>query len=202
MCRDTRAIRSLDQLLQSVRPLAQNRSVGRASDCGFRHFRGRERDDRFHRRPHPPQRCDGQKRGSDDRCVGRSRGGLTSKIHALDDADRHPAPDWRSGPRELGSRSLLDAMHEGATLLADKGCDSNIIGEAVASKNAWVNISSRFYSKQRFAFSGWLCRLRNLVERLFNCIKRFRGIATRYDKSPENYLAAVKLIYARIWCAA
>lgn len=39
-------------------------------------------------------------------------------------------------------------------------------------------------------------RQRNLVERFFNRIKHFRGIATRYDKCPENYLAAVKLICA------
>jgi transposase len=51
-------------------------------------------------------------------------------------------------------------------------------------------------------FSGWLYRQRNLVERFFNRIKHFRGIATRYDKCSENYLAAVKLICARIWCAA
>ncbi|MFQ8432287.1 IS5/IS1182 family transposase, partial [Amaricoccus sp. W119] len=31
-------------------------------------------------------------------------------------------------------------------------------------------------------------------------IKQFRGIATRYDKDPENFLAAVKLTAARIWC--
>ena len=55
--------------------------------------------------------------------------------------------------------------------------------------------------KQRFAFSGWRYRQRNLVERFFNRIKHFRGIATRYDKCPETYLAAVKLICARICCA-
>jgi transposase len=69
-------------------------------------------------------------------------------------------------------------------------------------KNAWANIPSRSNRKQRFAFSGWLYRQRNLVERFFNRIKHFRGIATRYDKCPENYLAAVKLICARIWCAS
>jgi transposase len=40
---------------------------------------------------------------------------------------------------------------------------------------------------------GSVYRQRNLVERFFNRIKHFRGIATRYDKCPENYLAA-KLI--------
>ena len=45
-------------------------------------------------------------------------------------------------------------MPEGATLLADKGYDSNAIREAAASKNAWANIPSRSNRKQRFAFSG------------------------------------------------
>jgi transposase len=38
------------------------------------------------------------------------------------------------------------------------------------------------------------------VERFFNRIKQFRGIATRYDKDPANFLAALKLIAARLWC--
>jgi len=42
-------------------------------------------------------------------------------------------------------------------------------------------------------------RQRNLVERFFNKLKQFRGIATRYDKDPPNFLAAVKLLATRIW---
>jgi transposase len=43
-------------------------------------------------------------------------------------------------------------------------------------------------AKRRFAFSPWLYRQRNLVDRFFNRIKQFRGIATRYDRCPENHL--------------
>ena len=52
-------------------------------------------------------------------------------------------------------------------MLADKGYDSNAIREAAANKNAWANIPSRSNRKQRFAFSGWLYRQRNLVERFY-----------------------------------
>ena len=38
-----------------------------------------------------------------------------------------------------------------------------------------------------------LYRERNLVERFFNKLKHFRGIATRYDKLARNFLAAVQL---------
>ncbi|MEL4073275.1 IS5/IS1182 family transposase, partial [Ochrobactrum sp. GPK 3] len=54
--------------------------------------------------------------------------------------------------------------------------------------------------KDVFAFSPWVYRQRNLVERFFNRIKHYRGIATRYDKNPYNFLAAVKLIAVSIWC--
>ena len=49
------------------------------------------------------------------------------------------------------------------------------------------------------AFSAFLYKERNLVERFFNKLKHFRGVATRYDKLAENYLAGVKLASARIW---
>ena len=205
MGRGARTLRPLDDLLQPVRPLAQSRGVGPASGGCFRRFRRRDRDDRLHLRPRPPARCDGKKGGPGDRGMGRSRGGLTSKIHALVDADGRPVALRLTGGQVHDSQeaeALLDAMPQGATLLADKGYDSNAIREAAARKDVWANIPSRSNRKQRFPFSGWLYRQRNLVERFFNRIKHFRGIATRYDKCPDNYLAAVKLICARIWCAA
>ncbi|MBN8986624.1 MAG: transposase, partial [Rhizobiales bacterium] len=40
---------------------------------------------------------------------------------------------------------------------------------------------------------------RNLVERFFNKLKHFRRIATRYDKTARNFLAAVLLAATRLW---
>ena len=44
-----------------------------------------------------------------------------------------------------------------------------------------------------------LYRQRNLVERFFNKLKHFRGIATRYHKLARNFLAAVALASIRLW---
>jgi transposase len=44
-----------------------------------------------------------------------------------------------------------------------------------------------------------LYKERNTVERLINKLKAWRGIATRYDKSPESYLAGLHLRAAMIW---
>ena len=49
------------------------------------------------------------------------------------------------------------------------------------------------------AFSPFLYRYRNLVERFFSKLKHFRAVATRYDKRADNYLASVQLASIRIW---
>ena len=50
--------------------------------------------------------------------------------------------------------------------------------------------------------SRYLDRSRNLVERLFNKLKPFRAIATRYDKRSDELLASVQLASIRIWIDA
>lgn len=135
--------------------------------------------------------------------MGRSRGGLTSKLHALVDADGRPVSLRLTGGQvhdACEAEALIEAIPEGATLLGDKGYDSNAIRKAAAARNVWANIPNRSNRKQPFAFSPWLYKQRNLVERFFNRIKQFRGIATRYDKDPANFLAAIKLICVRLWC--
>ena len=47
------------------------------------------------------------------------------------------------------------------------------------------------------AFSQFLYRYRNFVERFFSKIKHFRAVAARYDKDPANYLASVKLVVSQ-----
>ena len=135
--------------------------------------------------------------------MGRSRGGLTSKIHALVDAEGRPVTLRLTGGQVADcaeAEVLIDGLGEGDILLADKGYDNNAIRTKAAQRKAWANIPPKANRKGTFAFSRWVYRQRNLVERFFNRIKQFRGIATRYDKRPENYLAAVKLVAARIWC--
>ncbi|EPE93949.1 IS5 family transposase [Rhizobium grahamii] len=139
----------------------------------------------------------------DDGGMGRSRGGLTSKIHALVDAEGRPV-SLRLTSGQIAdcteADALTDDLGEGDILLADKGYDTNAIRAKAAERKAWANIPPKATRKGSFSFSRWVYRQRNLVERFFNKIKQFRDIATRYDKRPENYLAAVKLVAARIWC--
>ncbi len=137
--------------------------------------------------------------------MGRSRGGLTTKIHALVDADGRPVKLMLT-PGQAGdapvAATLLEDLAPGATLIADRAYDTNAIRDLAAERGAWANIPPRTIRKGSFAFSSWVYRQRNLVERFFNQIKQFRGLATRYDRKPENFLAALQLAAIRIWLAA
>ncbi|MGF1621264.1 MAG: hypothetical protein ACFCUR_11690 [Rhodomicrobiaceae bacterium] len=52
---------------------------------------------------------------------------------------------------------------------------------------------------RKLAFSAFLDRYRNLIERFLNKLKHSRAIATRFEKHDANYLAAIKLAAAQIW---
>lgn len=110
--------------------------------------------------------------------MGRSRGGLTTKIHALVDAEGRPvrlaltAGQAGDAPAAEG---LLAGLSPGATLIADRAYDTNAIRAFAAGRGAWANIPPRSIRKDAFSFSGWVYRQRNLIERFFNRIKHFRG---------------------------
>ena len=136
--------------------------------------------------------------------MGHSRGGLTTKIHALVDAEGRPIrltlTPGQAGDAPVGTEFVAD-LAEGATLIADRAYDTNPIRDGAAARGVWANIPPRVIRRDAFSFSPWVYRQRNLVERFFNRIKQFRGLATRYDRRPDNYLAALKLAAIRFWIA-
>ena len=65
-----------------------------------------------------------------------------------------------------------------------------------------ANIKPLARRVDKLAFSPFLYRYRNRVERFFNKLKHFRAVATRYEKHASNYLALIKLAATRIWLRA
>ena len=137
--------------------------------------------------------------------MGRSRGGLTTKIHALTDAEGRPVrlelTAGQAADAPMAEKLLAD-LQPGATLLADKAYDTDAIRDFARNRNAWANIPAKANRRETFSFSRWVYRQRNLIERFFNRIKNMRGIATRYDRRADNYLAALKIAATRIWIAS
>ena len=134
--------------------------------------------------------------------MGRSRGGLTTKIHALVDANGNPvALKLTEGQAHDGKSAsdMLAQLGAGQILLADRAYDSDALRKSLAERGAWANVKPMPGRVNIPAFSPFLYRYRNLVERFFSKIKHFRAVATRFEKHDANYLAVVKLVAARIW---
>jgi transposase len=134
--------------------------------------------------------------------MGRSRGGLTTKIHAVVDANGNPIKLKLSEGQAHDGRSaadMLGSVGAGQTLLADRAYDSDALRQTLAERGAWANVKPMPRRVKVPAFSAYLYRFRNLVERFFSKLKHFRAIATRFEKHDANYLALVKLAAARIW---
>src|SRR6188472_1384732 len=128
--------------------------------------------------------------------MGRSRGGLTSKIHAVVDGNGLPvrlalSPGEAHDVRLAGK--LLSRLKSGSMLLADRGYDADWIRELVLKKGAWANIPPKSNRRDPICYSPYLYRDRNRVERFFNRIKQCRRIAIA-----DNYLAFVQLASIRL----
>ena len=118
--------------------------------------------------------------------MGRSRGGLTTKIHALVDANGLPillkltpgqAHDGRSAD------DMLASLGEGQILLADRGYDSDALRARLARQGAWGNIKPMPNRVNVPSFSAYLYRFRNLVECFFNKLKHFRAVRDALRKA-------------------
>lgn len=184
--------------------MAEGGRVGSAD--GRHHCRARWRhpDDRQHFRSRPPAGRDGKKGGA-DHCLGRSRGGLTTKIHVVADARRLPIRlGLTAGQTHDGqiADSLLDHLGPRTIVLADKAYDADRIRELIQDQGATPNIPPKSNRRWKPCFSKRLYRERNLIERFFSKLKHFRRVATRYDKLAANFLAMIQLASMRLWLRA
>ncbi|WP_374214914.1 IS5 family transposase [Streptomyces coelicoflavus] len=159
-----------------------------------------------------------------DHALGRSRGGLTTKIHlACDGRGRPLAILLTPGQRHdsICARPLLERIHVPRTGVGRPRCrpDQVIADKAYSSRGFRAYLRKRGIAhtipektdQQRHrhnrgrhggrppAFDRHLYRRRNVVERCFNRLKGFRGIATRYEKTATSYEAAVNLASFLLW---
>jgi transposase len=134
--------------------------------------------------------------------MGRSRGGLTSKIHAVVDGNGLPvrlalSPGEAHDVRLAGK--LLSRLKSGSMLLADRGYDADWIRELAMKKGAWANIPPKSNRSDPICFSPYLPIV--LATRLSGSStgSTCRRVATRYDRLAANYLAFVQLASIRLW---
>jgi len=169
------------------------------------HIRGARRtgpsaragDDRQFGRQGAPLIERGEKRGDQNQAIGRSRGGRTTKIHALVDDEGRPRALLLTGGHVAdikGARPLLASTAPSAQLIGDKGYDADHLRFFLQTRGATAVIPNKINRKKLFPFDPELYKLRNVIERTICRLKDFRAIATRYDKTDRNFLAGLCLV--------
>lgn len=141
----------------------------------------------------------GQKNGN--AALGRSRGGFSTKIHVACDSQGKPlrfilTPGQGSDYQQ--ALALLEGFKPQA-VLADKGYDADYIIEAVEKVDAVCVIPSTKNRKIARKYDRILYKERNQIERLFNKLKNFRRVATRYDKLDIAFHSFICLAGIYLW---
>ncbi|WP_420038096.1 IS5 family transposase [Streptomyces sp. cg28] len=156
-----------------------------------------------------------------DHALGRSRGGLTTKIHLACDGRGRPLSFTLTGGNRndctqfeqvmAGIRIARPGPGRPRTrpdhVVADKGYSSRAIRAHLRRRGIKATIPERVDQlagrarrhERRCGFDKQVYRRRNVVERCFNRLKHWRGIATRYDKTAASFEAAVTLASTLLW---
>ncbi len=134
------------------------------------------------------QRRGAKKNGA--QAIGRSRGGLTTKIHALVDALGNPFSLVLTPGQDhdLTCAQPLLQTADPRALIGDKAYDTGPLIDTLNGRAIIPVIPPKANRKLKRDCDFVLYCERNLVERFFNKIKHYRGLATRDDKLARNFL--------------
>lgn len=161
---------------------------------------------------------------ADGEALGRSRGGLSTKIHLAVDRRGRPLSILLTGgqagdnPQLLNLLDAIEVNRHGPgaprkrpdMLIADKGYAHDSTRAALRRRRIRHTIPERSDQIARRAAKGGrggrppgfdprTYRQRNVVERCFNRLKHWRDLATRYAKRAAIYRSSLLLIAAIIW---
>ena len=140
-----------------------------------------------------------------NQCIGVSRGGRSTKIHAVVDALGNPIEVMLTAGNvhdvTVAEKLLSRIRLKGSTVLADKAYGKWALREFIASHDADFCIPPRENELDPWFVDWWLYKERHLVENFFLKLKEFRRVATRYDKLAARFLAFIHLACIRILLA-
>jgi transposase len=146
--------------------------------------------------------CGGWKRGAQANAIGRSRGGPTTKLHALvDGLGRLVAFTITPGQRGDApiAADLVGLLPASSMLAVDRAYDSDALRRLLIARGTTPVIPNGPRRKHLHPFDRQAYKRRNLVERAFCRLKDFRRVATRYDKLAITYAAAISLAALVAW---
>jgi len=136
--------------------------------------------------------------------LGRSRGGLTTKIHVAT-LNETRAVVIQLTPGQASDCAQFELLYQAlpkenliATAALDKGYDTNAIRTRLALDGIEPVIPGRSNRIEPIPYDEEQYKERNRVERFFNKLKQFRRIATRYEKHAFTFLAMIHIVAAFI----
>lgn len=127
---------------------------------------------------------------------------MSTKIHATVDALGNPTGFLLTPGQacDLDGSDVLLAEMPADTVIADKAYDADerVIWPLQQAGKSFV-IPPRSNRKNPRSYDKELYKARHLIENFFARLKQYRAIATRYDKTARNFLAAVHLAASIVW---
>ena len=139
--------------------------------------------------------------GYQAQAVGRSRGGLTSKVHLLTDALGYPVRFVVTGGarNDVTQAPALLPPGQGALVLCDRGYDADWWRERLVAAGHQPVVPGRRNRLVQPLYDDYLYRSRHLIENAFARLKSSRRIATRYEQTTASYAAFVSLACIFLW---
>lgn len=128
-------------------------------------------------------------------------GGFSTKIHVVVDALGFPV-DFVLTPgqaADIHQAGPLLSGKEAKAVIADKGYDADRLLAQIERQGTIAVIPPLKCRTVQRDYDRQLYKERNAVERFFNRIKQFRGIATRYMKTSSSFLALFTLACIYVW---
>jgi transposase len=155
----------------------------------------------------------GAQGGQQDEALGRSRGGFSTKVHLKCEGQGKPlALHLTGGERHemVGFRPLLDAgrikrvgvgrpKHRPEQLVGDRGYSNGIARKELRRRGIRAVIPPKQGQRHPTQYDQVVYRERNQIERAIAWLKRFRRVATRYDKRRCHYEAWLEVAVAITW---
>ena len=130
------------------------------------------------------------------RLIGRTKGGLNTKLHAVTDAKGRPLRFFMTAGQVsdyTGAAALLGSLPPADWLIADRGYDADWFREALKDKGIRACIPGRKQRKKTIKYDKRRYKRRNRIEIMFGRLKDWRRVATRYDRCPKVFLSAIAL---------
>jgi transposase len=136
------------------------------------------------------------KRGDVPRLIGRTKGGLNSKLHAVCDGEGRPVRLLLTEGQQSdhkGAATLLPDLPPAREMLSDKGYDSDAYRAALFDRNITPCIPPRAKRKHPATYCKVLYKQRHKVENMFAKLKDWRRIAMRFDRCAHTFLSAIQI---------